>query len=227
MSDDSQKLVSSAQTNGNSADSSTHDDEFDTASVTNPVIPQVIAEMKAPLANVPWTLQQFFNGELDLDGELIRRFPTMPLMSTIHFRDLGAKPGRAVATLSTQDGAAMLMVDVNAVSRSVQFSFTYGSMLTMRFLLDHLSDMDRTRWLELMRRERGGLAFLWSESRWKKDYLICIVRRYYTCLLAFSPNNIESGARLTPEMAHKLVNWLEDFWKPEPPPQPPSSLVNW
>jgi hypothetical protein len=216
MSDDSQKIASSAQNNdGNHAADTPHQDgEVDPASLTNPVVPQVIAEMKAPLANVPWTLQQFFNGELDLDGELIRRFPTMPLMSTIHFRD------------STQDGAAMLMVDVNGATRSVQFSFTYGSMLTMRFLLDNLSDMDRTRWLELMRRERGGLAFLWSEARWKKDYLICIVRRYYTCLLAFSPNNIEAGARLTPDMAHKLVNWLEDFWKPEPPPKNPSSLSN-
>src|SRR5215475_11531242 len=105
-------------------------------------------------------------------AKLIRLLPTMPLMSTIHFRDLGAKSNRAVASLSTQDGAAMLMADVNGATRSVQFSFTYGSMLTMRFMLDNLSDMDRTRWLELMRRERGGLAFLWGEARWKKDYLI-------------------------------------------------------
>lgn len=195
--------------------------------VHNPVVAEVIAEMKAPLANVPWTLQQFFNGELDLDVELVKRFPNMPLLSTIHFRELGAKSQRGVATLSTQDGLATVLADVNGANKSVQFSFTYGSMLTLRFVLDHLSDMDRTRWLDLMRREKGGMAFLWSEARWRKDYIICIKRRYFTSLLAFSPHGTEAGARLTRDVTTKLTNWLEAFWKPAPEQDPTISSLSW
>jgi len=29
----------------------------------------------------PWTLQQFFNGEIDLDVELAKRFPNMPMVN--------------------------------------------------------------------------------------------------------------------------------------------------
>ena len=47
-------------------------------------------------SNPPWTLQQFFNGEIDLDVELVKRFPSMPLMSTIHFRSLGTRTGRGL-----------------------------------------------------------------------------------------------------------------------------------
>ncbi|MCA9914417.1 MAG: hypothetical protein KC496_13775, partial [Anaerolineae bacterium] len=36
----------------------------------------------------PWTLQQFFDGEIDLDVELAKRFPSMPIMSKIDFRTL-------------------------------------------------------------------------------------------------------------------------------------------
>ncbi len=188
----------------------------------------VAKEIRSPLGNVPWTLQQFFKGQIDLDAELVQRFPTMPLMSVIKFRELGSSSERGVATLTTQDGSAILVVDVNAGSNEIHLSFTYGSMLTLRFRLDDLSDMDRARWLELMRRKQGGLAFLWGQARWNNDYAICVLRKYYTSLLAFSPQNFEAAVRISPDANKKLLDWLERFWHPkqqeeeapakEPPP---------
>lgn len=180
-------------------------------------------------AGTPWTLQQFFNGEIDLDAELARRFPNTPLMSVVSFRsNPAARQKRGVATLSTQDNAATVTVDADAETRIVQFSFSYGSMLTLRFRLDELSDMDRTRWLELMRRDSGGLAFLWGQARWEKDYMVCVSRKYFTNIYAFSPANFEAAARLTPDVARQLLNWLENYWKQPPPSdEPPKLLTTW
>jgi hypothetical protein len=175
----------------------------------------------------PWTLQQFFNGEIDLDVELIKRFPNMPVMSNISFRSLGTRTGRGVATLTTSDGAASVTFDADTSTRTVQMSFTYGSMLTLRFALEDLSDMDRARWLELMRREQGGLAFLWGPSRWARDYVVCISRKYFTNFYAFSPHSFESAIRLTPDVTKKLLDWLEQFWKAPPPDQEPPKLLTW
>lgn len=177
--------------------------------------------------NPPWTLQQFFNGEIDLDIELSKRFPNVPVMSTIHFRGLGTRNGRGVATLSTGDGSASVVFDADAATRIVQVSFTFGSMLTLRFTLDELSDMDRSRWVELMRREQGGLAFLWGPARWQHDYVICIARKYFTNFFAFSPHNFEAAMRMTPDVTKKLLNWLEEFWKAPPPDQEPPKLLTW
>ncbi len=175
----------------------------------------------------PWTLQQFFNGEIDLDVELSKRFVNTPVMSTISFRSLGTKTGRSVATLATQDGAATLVFDVDAVSKEVQLSFTFGSMLTLRFGLDNLSDMDRGRWLELMRREQGGLAFLWGAERWEHDYLICIARKYFTNIYAFSPYNFEAAICMTQDVTQKLLSWLEEFWTSESSDEEPPKLLTW
>jgi hypothetical protein len=161
----------------------------------------------------PWTLQQFFNGEIDLDVELSKRFPTMPMLSIVKFRTLGTNSSRRVATLSTQDGAASLIVDADVATKVVQLSFTLGSMLTLRFGVSDLSDMDRNRWVELMRRDQGGLAFLWGPSRWAQDYMICIARKYFTNLYCFSPHNFEAGVRLTPAVTKQLLDWLEELWK--------------
>ncbi len=175
----------------------------------------------------PWTLQQFFDGEIDLDVELSKRFPSIPVMSTIRFRNLGSKTTRGVGTLSTQDGAASLIVDVDSETRIVQLSFTYGSMLTLRFTLDNLSSMDQSRWIELMRRKDGGLAFLWGAERWEQDYLICIGRKYFTNLFAFSPHSFEAAVRLTPEVATQLLGWLEGFWTEPPAAEEPPQLITW
>jgi hypothetical protein len=161
----------------------------------------------------PWTLQQFFNGEIDLDVELSKRFPTMPMLSIIKFRTLGTNSSRRVATLSTQDGAASLIVGADVATKVVQMSFTLGSMLTLRFGISDLSDMDRNRWVELMRRDQGGLAFLWGPTRWADDYMICIARKYFTNLYCFSPHNFEAGVRLTPAVTKQLLDWLEELWK--------------
>lgn len=179
--------------------------------------------------NPPWALQQFFNGEIDLDVELATRFQRMPVMSKISFRGLGTKNERGVATLGTQDSAAQVIFEADATTRVVQMAFTYGSMLTLRFALRDLSDVDRGRWLELMHREHGGLAFLWGANRWNSDYAICIARRYYTNFYAFSPHNFEAAVRLTPDVTRQLLRWLEGFWRDKTldEPNPPPPLLTW
>lgn len=180
-----------------------------------------------PTHNPPWTLQQFFDGEIDLDVELARRFPTMPMMSIIKTRNLGTNTGRKVAELTTQDGAASMIIDADTVSKVIQLSFTFGSMITLKFAMKDLNNGDRDRWLELMRREAGGLAFLWGTKRWASDYAICIARKHFTNLYAFSPNNFEAGVRLTPKITTELLDWLEKIWdEPEPDNDPPQ-LLTW
>jgi hypothetical protein len=169
-------------------------------------------ESAAP--DAPWILQQFFNGEIDLDAELSKRFPVMPVLSSAHFRATQTKWG--IAALTTQDSAASLHVDVNSESHVIEFTFAFRSMLALRFQLQELSDMDRSRWLESMRREQGGLSFLWGKGRWENNYIICAVHRYFTNIYAFSPQHFEAAARLTPEVSQVFLNWLDDMWKPAP-----------
>jgi len=176
----------------------------------------------------PWALQQFFNGEIDLDVELNKRFPAMPMMSIIKFRTLGTKSGRHVATITSQDKSASLVVDADKETKTVLMSFTVGSMLTLRFTLAGHRDMDRDRWLELMRREQGGLAFLWGSARWEEDYLICIARKYHTNLYAFSPHQFEAAIRLTPQVTKQLLDWLQDVWEDgEDENEDPPTLLTW
>lgn len=190
-----------------------------------PRLPEVMARPVEP----PWTLQQFFNGQIDLDIELSKRYPAMPMLSLVHKRPLGDHPSRRVCTFAVQDGAASLILDADVTTRVVHFSFTISSMLTLRFTFESLSDADRRRWIELMRREEGGLAFLWGRQRWESDYLICISRRHHTNLYAFSPAGFDAGVRLTAQMSRQMVDWLEEVWTHEPPREepPPSPLLTW
>lgn len=181
----------------------------------------------SPQIDPPWALQQFFNGEIDLAVELSDRFSTTPLMSVIKTRALGTRKERGVAELSTPDGAASIIFEADKTNHVVQVSFTFGSMLTLRFRLDDLNHTDRTRWLELMRREQGGLAFLWGPSRWESDYVICITRKYYTNFYAFSPRSFEAAARLTPEVTTRLLSWLESFWQEDEKGEEPPQLLTW
>lgn len=167
-------------------------------------------------SDTPWTLQQFFNGEIDLDVELQKRFPAVPIVSSVKFRTLGSDAQRRVATLTATDGTAAIIIDADTRTKEVQISFTFGSMLTLRYSLSDLSDADRSRWLELMRREKGGLAFLWGSTRWQKDYLICISRQYATKIYAFSPNNFESAVRLSQDVMNQIVEWLDEIWTYQP-----------
>jgi hypothetical protein len=181
--------------------------------------PQPEAALTGSREQTPWILQQFFDGEIDLDQELMKRFPTVPVLNSVKFRTLGSRSGRKVATLMTQDGSAQLIIDADIENKVIQLSFQYGSMMTLRYSLAHLSDSDRSRWLELMQREQGGLAFLWGASRWQDDYLICISRKIGTNIYAFSPRNFESAIRLTTPVIKEVLVWLEEIWthKPEPP----------
>ena len=177
----------------------------------------------------PWTLQQFFDGEIDLEQELLKRFPTVPAMTSVKFRTLGMNSGRKVATLSAQDGSSQIIIDADVATKVVQISFTFGSMMTLRYVLSDIPANNRERWLDLMRREKGGLAFLWNEERWREDYLICISREYSTNIFAFSPKNFESAVRITKNVTEELLDWLEDVWNDEPEPEEDddSPLLTW
>jgi hypothetical protein len=178
-----------------------------------------------PSSDAPWSLQQFLDGNLDLDVELSKRFPSMPMMAQIQMRAVGAKDAFRVATFNSQDGHASFTVDVDTNTKTAQFSFMMGSMLNLRFVLNNLNDMDRTRWLELMRREQGGLAFLWGASRWTNDYLVCIVRKNHTNIYAFSTHRFEAGIRLTPPMSKQFIDWLDETWKINPTPSDSNPTV--
>ena len=138
------------------------------------------------------------------------------------------KPGRKVATLSTQDESASLILDADTINKEIQLSFTFGSMITLRFRMSDLSDVDRRHWLELMQREQGGLAFLWGPQRWANDYLICITRKTFSNIYAFSPNNFEAAARLSPQMTDKLLEWLDEVWQSDAPDESePPQMLTW
>lgn len=182
---------------------------------TTTTMPSVPASAPTP-DSTPWPLQQFFSGDIDLDVELSQRFDNMPVMSRVGFREMGEKTKRGVATLYNQDSSSQVIIDIDSATNMMQIAFTYGAMLTLRFRLTELGDLDRTRWLELMKREKGGLAFLWGPARWERDYLICVSRHYLTNLYAFSPNGFEAGIRMTPDAAKQVLKWIEGYWKAKP-----------
>ncbi len=163
----------------------------------------------------PWALQHYFDGEIDLIKELIGRFPQVPVMSLFNAREVGEKTRRAVATMATQDGAAGLVVDLDIPSRAVQFTFILTSMLALRFIPGRLTDADRAQFLEPMRGEAGEVAFLWDQSRWGSDYLIGTTYKSFANLFAFSPQHVEAAVRLTPEVTHRLLDWLDSYWRAE------------
>jgi hypothetical protein len=205
------------------------DDEMAITLTRKEIKPQAEAALTGSREQTPWILQQFFDGEIDLDQELMKRFPTVPTLTSVKFRTLGSRSGRKVATLMTQDGSAQLIIDADIENKVIQMSFQYGSMMTLRYSLAQLSDSDRSRWLELMKREQGGLAFLWGATRWQDDYLICISRKIGTNIYAFSPRNFESAIRLTTPVVKELLVWLEEIWthKPEPPADDDAPLLTW
>jgi hypothetical protein len=166
---------------------------------------------------VPWALQHYFDAEIDLVKELAGRYPQVPMMSLIHTRQVGTRTRRGVATLSTQDGAGSVIVEIDAPSEAVQFTFVQNSMLGLRFTLATLTEMDRAQWLEPMRGESGEVAFLWDQTRWSSDYLISAAHKNFTHLFAFSPQHMEAAVRLTPEVTHKLLDWLEFYWNDSTP----------
>src|SRR5215211_2259748 len=75
----------------------------------------------------PWALQHYFDAEIDLVKELASRYPQVPMMSLIHTRQVGTRTRRGVATLSTQDGAGSVIVEIDAPSQALQFTFVQNS----------------------------------------------------------------------------------------------------
>jgi hypothetical protein len=175
----------------------------------------------------PWLLRPYFDGGFPLDKELATRFPNMPLLSAVHFRAPDRTTGYGLAMLATQDGAATVSVEVDRPSGDVQWRFTAASMLTLRFHIAGLSELDREHWLDKMRLGDGRVAFLWSETRWSGDYLICAAHRYYSNIFAFSTTGAEAAARLTPDVTGKLLDWLHGFWTPPRAEEPDSGAAKW
>lgn len=162
--------------------------------------------------NLPWTLAQYFNGEIDLNQELAGRFPQMPLMSLIYFRAQGAKNPIQISTIATQDGAASLRVEVDSMTKITTFTFSLNSMLAVRFSPTGLSALDRAHWLEPLKRENSEIAFLWGAQRFRSDYLIAVSHKMYTNIFAFSPGHTEAAVRLTSEVCRKFTAWIEPHW---------------
>ncbi len=182
-----------------------------------------------PSANdAPWPLRPLFDDEVDLGAELTARFPSTPLISVARFRKPDAKTRRSVAILSTADATASLRVEADTGTGAVQLGFSYGSMLTLRFVLSELSPLDRSFWLEQMRREKGGVARLWGHARWDNDFVICVVRRHFANIYAFSRFDFDAAVRVTPEVTEQLLDWLEKCWKTaDTPPDDAPKLLTW
>lgn len=176
-------------------------------------------------AGAPWLLQQHFTQQIDLGAELAFRYPSLPLLSVSRFRELDIQHG--VALLASADGVATVMIDADGKSGVVDIAFSYASNLSLHFRLDHLNNMDRSTWLERMRREKDDVGFLWGESRWEKDYAISILRKRFMNLFAFSAQGFSAAARLTPDVVVSFLNWLESIWKPEEGDTEPPQLLTW
>lgn len=177
--------------------------------------------------DAPWLLRQYYDEQVDLAAELVRRYPNHPLMTVIRLRKLDESTGRGMVTLATADGVATVSIESDPSSGFTELSFTYASMMSLRFSLNELSGMDRLHWLAEMRREVDGVAFLWGQARWEQDYLISTSRQGFTSLFAFGRSGIEAAVRMTPEIKDKLLSILDIAWKFDEPPQDTGKLLTW
>ena len=160
----------------------------------------------------PWMLQQFLDGFVDLEAELLERYPNLPLMGVIKTRPLTQGHTHQVATLYAPDDSAALTFDVDPAANLAQLTFALNGMFSLQFKLDRPDSIDRPRWLDLMERRQAGLTFLWGASRWEGGYLVWIMRRYQTNLYAFSPNGNSAAIRMTPDVTRELLMWLRKLW---------------
>jgi hypothetical protein len=186
----------------------------------SPVAPRVPVE-------VPWLLQQHYNGKIDLAAELAQRYPTPALLTVAKFRKRGAANDPAQATFSAADGMAALSIEALPNTPHISFGFTFQSSFTLRFQPDTLSDVDCAHWLELIRRNQDGIAFLWGQSRWETDYLVCVMHRQFVSLYAYSTKGFESSIRLTHEVKHQLHDWLIQLWNIGTSAPPPPLSSSW
>lgn len=178
--------------------------------------------------DVPWMVSQFLHGDGDLHTELAQRYPNQPLMSLFSSRFSETSPQHGFATLSTQDGWASIIVEVDGSTYNTTFAFSMASMLTLRFDLVSLSDLDRSQWLEQVARGQQKVNILWGRLRWRSDYMIWSQRQHYTNVYAFSQqHHIEAAARLTPDVTKALVEWLGARWQPQPSQDEGELSVSW
>ena len=171
-------------------------------------------------SHAPWLIRGHYAGTTNLDEEMTSRFPAMPVMSSIHFRH-----NNSIATLATQDGAAV--VSLQADPESLEVVYTLSSMLGLRFHLDGLTASDRSYWLDLLRAGEMPLTFLWGQRRWDADYLVWAPHRYFVNLYAFSPRRTEAAARLTIDVVQKLLDWLQYAWTPAQEKPTASPSLDW
>lgn len=181
----------------------------------NPLQPEATPTIpgRSPLT-APWLLQGHYTGALNLERELVTRYPSQPLLSVIRTGKMDSLSRRATGSVTAQDGSAGVIIEADARA-GMQLLFNYGSAMGLRFHLDDTSGLDRTRWIDLMRQPKGGVVFLWGQHRWERDYLISVVHNGFASLYAFSRNGYEAATRLTPDATSKLINWLESIWPAE------------
>ena len=186
-----------------------------------------INTMRAEATDVPWVISRALNAEGDLHVELAQRYPNQPLMSLITPRSVGGRIPRQLATLSTQDGAAHLTFEIDPGTYVMSCAYTISSMLTLRFDLANLSDLDRTQWLEQVRQGQERTTILWGKMRWRSDYMVWSQKRHYANIYAFSPRQIEAAARLSPDVVTRLIDWLARYWLPSPSQSEGNESAEW
>ncbi|MCC6615958.1 MAG: hypothetical protein IT320_20980 [Anaerolineae bacterium] len=178
--------------------------------------------------DVPWMVSQFLHGSGDLHAELAERYPNQPLMSLFSSRISDTSPRRGLATLATQDGSASVMIEVDLSTYNTEFAFSLASMLTLRFSLVSLSDLDRSQWLEQVQRGHQKVNILWGKMRWRSDYMIWSQQHHYTSIYAFSQqHHIEAAARLTSDVSKLLITWLAQLWLPQQTADDGEVAINW
>ncbi len=183
-------------------------------------------------SSAPYLLQGFFTGKLDLDVELVRRYPSPPLLSNMTF---APKPGlhrkHGFAQFASQDTSSVMTIEIHSTSgAALEVSYLLYSMIGVHFTLGEISEASRKRFLELIQRP-NGIAFLWTRERWEHDYIIFVVRDRFARMYAFGPGRVEAACRLTPDGIVQLHTWLTGFWElgdiPEPPSPAGDPPLNW
>jgi len=177
-------------------------------------------------SGAPYILQQFFAGKIDLDGELMRRYPSAPLLASANYNPApGKRAKRGFAQFKSQDEAAVLNIDLQGIDGTLEADFILRGMLGLRFTLGALPDASRRRFLDLMRRQ-NGITILWAKERWERDYLIFIVRERFARLYAFSPGRFDAAIRLPPPVLDEMTRWLAGFWVTDELTRPSEALTD-
>jgi hypothetical protein len=187
-----------------------------TARITNEDRQRLTAEAteggRSIQSGAPFILNQFFTGKIDLDTELSRRYPSAPLLSSAAFAPApGKRARRGFAQFRSQDEACALNIDLQGIDGALEASFLYGGMIAARFALGPIPDVQRKRFLDLMRRP-NGIAILWTRERWERDYMVFVVRERFARVYAFGQGHFDAACRLPPEALENLLAWLNGFW---------------